>query len=523
MFFCFALTWGVHARAVLQAPMLEDDFLAGRPWTAAEVRATWHGSWNQGGDADHHYRPMTALYYAAAFDLFGWNTTARHGVSLAELALAAWLLALFVARERGAAAGSVIAALYISHPLVPSAAVAWTFNQMHQVITLLVLAAMLVWQRVRTGGWTGWLPVLGLITIGVLFKEDTIVVIPVLLAWHQLRAWWVGDIDPVPPKVWALAAATVAGLVLLRVAAYPDSEWMRVPMLASGRTGLALECLKHGLGWMGPAWDLKVPVAASTIAVGIVAMGLMSAARRHRTIDAWLTVSALTFVLAAAAPLTLVANTHHTRSHLIALGSAMLIGAALLSALRWWRRPAFAAPLIVAALAMLILFSRGAVAMDRYFWACQPNMIESAGFAATDYPWLDPDVRRWLLTQAQQCAAGTLQSEIRALPVVVWHPPVDWPAAPHATVALLSQRTGTAVVTLRAPAARPDAPVGVRLSTDTVTQQLDLTSAEWQTARVPLVPNWRFWLRQSHLLWIVGPRAADRIEVAGIRLLPAAE
>jgi len=141
---------------------------------------------------------------------------------------------------------------------------------------------------------------------------------------------------------------------------------------------------------------------------------------------------------------------------------------------------------------------------------------------AGDYPWLDPNVQRWLLTHDEQCAAGTLQTEIRALPVVVWHPPVNWPAAPHSTVVMLSQREGTAIVTLRAPAARPDAPVRVRLSTDTVTQTLELTSADWQTVRVPLIPNWRFWLRQSHLLTVADQPAAGRIEVADIRLLPAA-
>jgi hypothetical protein len=107
------------------------------------------------------------------------------------------------------------------------------------------------------------------------------------------------------------------------------------------------------------------------------------------------------------------------------------------------------------------------------------------------------------------------------LPVVVWHPPVNWPMAPHSTVAMLSQREGSAAVTLRAATATPDAPVRVRLSTDESVQTLELTSNDWRTVQVPLVSSWRFWLRQSHLLTVADQPLSGLVEVGTITLLPA--
>ena len=67
-------TWLVH-RETLHYGFDYDDYHFLRPYTPAEVLATFHGPWDLTGIEVKFYRPLTIVLYAVRFELFGLNAT----------------------------------------------------------------------------------------------------------------------------------------------------------------------------------------------------------------------------------------------------------------------------------------------------------------------------------------------------------------------------------------------------------------------------------------------------------------
>ncbi len=182
-----------HYRALLW-----DDFLFLRvhPWR--ELRAVWTGPWAPDGDEPLFYRPLAIWAYAAGFMLAGLHQSRLLAIAAIELIAGAWLFGLFIRRETGTASlGAFAAAAYALHPAIAASAGFIWFEQNHRWSTILVAAALLAWQRVRSSErWITWWPVHLWIWLGSLFKEDVLMTLP-LIAWlHWWRGRQIGDTAP---------------------------------------------------------------------------------------------------------------------------------------------------------------------------------------------------------------------------------------------------------------------------------------------------------------------------------------
>ena len=82
-----------------------DDLIVIRPWSAGELAAVWHGTWEPQHAWAVFFRPLAAWFYAGSFELFGVRAEAHLALSLALLILVAFALAVFVGRESGAPHG----------------------------------------------------------------------------------------------------------------------------------------------------------------------------------------------------------------------------------------------------------------------------------------------------------------------------------------------------------------------------------------------------------------------------------
>jgi hypothetical protein len=120
-----------------------DDYYFLRPHSRSEVLATFTGSWDRSGIMVPFYRPLTIVFHALRFELFGLDPTLHHASSLTLFALTAVLVAWFVFRLTARAWAAVIAMLFfVCHPAMPYSLMAWITNQMHLLQILTVLGAL---------------------------------------------------------------------------------------------------------------------------------------------------------------------------------------------------------------------------------------------------------------------------------------------------------------------------------------------------------------------------------------------
>ena len=490
----------VQVRPSVTTPMLEDDYLVNRPWSRAEVLSTWHGTWNPGvPDArDAYFRPLTATWQAAMFELFGWNQVARHAMSLLLFAALAAGIGVFAWRDGGAVAACATSAAIIVSPLTPIALSGWTFSQFHECAALCAIGAGLIWQRARTHTWASWVPAAGLILIGALFKEDTIVVAPLLLLWQLLHSELIGDAPRPSRAVLLVLAAPIVITLALRFAFLDPAQWWSpVGVAAAGWTSATTswDIVRHAVGWMGLWADhLRAPLVASLAAIAIEAAAFLWLARRPDWRRGRLCLYGLMAVICATGPLLLSPNTNHTRGHLAAVAGAILIGG---SAAWLWhtvsRGPRFALVTI---------------RMDGYLASCRDNTNGSAEDVARDYPWLDPTVHAWLIAQSDDCSAGTWRPVDAAVSPVRWRRPL--PGVLELPSAVVLSRPGAAL-RMRLSAATPT----------TVMVEIDgQAAAPWAvdaTERdftITPTAGWRTRLRGGHLVRV---RAANG-ESVGVSL-----
>ena len=214
------VAWLVHADT-LRYGFDYDDYHFLRPYTPAEVLATFHGPWDLTGIEVKFYRPLTVALYATRFELFGLNATAHHGVSLTLFSLVAsltgWLVYRFTGRPIAAAAAVLLVAC---HPAMPYSLVAWITNQMHLAQTLVVLAALLWWHTVRSRSLIWWVPLLGLATAAFMIKEDGLMLLPVIVTLHAVtRRVAEPGLRPVSWTFLGLSSLLLLALLALRASA----------------------------------------------------------------------------------------------------------------------------------------------------------------------------------------------------------------------------------------------------------------------------------------------------------------
>jgi hypothetical protein len=194
-----------------------DDYYFLRPHSLQQVRDSFHGPWDLTGVMVSFYRPLTVAFSAVRFELFGLNAVAHHVTSLVLFAAAAAIAASLVLRWSNRIAGGILAVLIlVSHPAMPYSLVAWITNQMHLLQILTVLAALAWWYAVRARALIWWLPLLAFATAAFLIKEDGVMLLPAIVAVHEIRRRIVEPLPRVRVGFILIAASLLAGLMLWR-------------------------------------------------------------------------------------------------------------------------------------------------------------------------------------------------------------------------------------------------------------------------------------------------------------------
>jgi hypothetical protein len=550
-----------------------DDYHMVRPWTAIDLHRVWYGPWDPTGIESAFFRPLTAMLFAARFDLFGLNSATMHAVSVAGHALCALLVALVLAREQAHRGVALFGAwIYAIHPLFPYSQVSWLTNQMHLTQSAIVLAALLVWQSVRERGLGWWLPIAALAVGSFLVKEDGVMLLPALGALTLLRVWL---LQRPAPRRWVLLAlaamATTAALVAFRhdrlgrlggygaisleqgvtnlrkgieqaVFLWPTTRiWQAV---AAG-VGIAAALTGAAAAWrsrarivaaaallVAAALALTIPAAfssrvsysvlawqglASGVAIAALALGAGAAIARRDRHAGWLIALGLLLALAFNLPFVFVSK--REQFHLLALGAVLAMSGAAQAVLPgvssiMRRRAAWAV-----AVAATAPFLAGARHLGADFLPCAPPVL-AADREARGW-WVVPDeMRGWLDEKAARCAAGQSLPALTELPLIVWGLHEEqrdesgvfrWTA--DQAVHLVREDAAALTLAMRRPDATASAPVRVTIEDGRAARTVTLDSGEWTYATVTLERGVRSRLRRGHLVVLT----VDRWFVPAVR------
>lgn len=486
-----------------------DDYLALRPRTWAEIGGAFHGTWDPAGLWPVFYRPLTIAYYALGFQLFGLNAWALHVVSLVELTAAAWLLALFVLGEtRSPWLAAVAAVLFGVHPAIAHAEGPWFFLQNHLLCTLVVIGALLVWQRRRErSSIGGWWPIWVLTAAGVLIQEDMVMLAPALVGARWLRARVIGDMRPPRRSLVVFAGALGAGLFALRYACLGEVGGRGLPTAPALAMNIAR--LLARVLFVFQRQQLPANLIASAVSSGcLIAGGWITIAhirKRRRGVplpEAALGVTGVSLFALFALPLLLLSSP--SRYHLLALAAVLILSAATSALWRALQPRVGTVVCAVAAVAGLAsLLAAGRTALDP-LRPCAPELLgtdaEMAGLAQVPL-----ELRQWLARKPAACQAGQYQPVIASLETVTWR---ALNADGFAAVALVTRQMDVATVLLRVRGASHDAPVTLVLSANGVdVSVLPLTTDAWQSVPVTFPSSLLAHLRGMHRLdvRVIGP------------------
>ena len=212
------LTTGAVYRETLSYGLHYDDYYFLRPSPLAGVVAAFHGPWDQTGVMATFYRPLAVAFSAARFELLGLNSAAHHAVSLTMFGLAAMLTATLVYLVTSRVLAAILATMFfVCHPAMPYSLVAWVTNQMHLQQILVVLGALLWAHAVGRRGAFWWLPILLFAAASFTIKEDGIMLLPCVVALHEMRRLTTEKDLPHPPWMFLIASLVlIVGLMWLR-------------------------------------------------------------------------------------------------------------------------------------------------------------------------------------------------------------------------------------------------------------------------------------------------------------------
>ena len=424
-----------------------DDYHVIRPWTLVEVQRVLHGTWDPTRIEVPFYRPLTAWWYALRFELFGLNAVPQHALSLVGMVICAMLTGLFVWREiRSRRAAMLATMLYAIHPGMPYAQGVWLTNQMHLMASFVVILALLAWQRARARDSRPWVwgLVFGLQTAAFGIKEDTVMLVPLLLGLTGLRALLVRDIGWPHWTVLAVGAAFPFGLfafrydVLGRIGGYgawpsADRAWTNL-----GRAFELFTLSPPKRPWQGPAGI----TSRSLLVVG----GLCSLFRREAL---YLFLVGIFTAAAFNLPFALVSKVE--QYHLVTLGAVIaLVGAAegIIGLLPGTIAPMAATALVAVPLLSFVPLTRHVV---QDFAPCAPYTLTTdeivTGWGVVVVP---TEIQAWLRAKPGSCATGGATPITHTVSTATWA--LGSEVDEHGDV--FQWTSGRSVVMVRAAAAR---------------------------------------------------------------------
>ncbi|MBP8273173.1 MAG: hypothetical protein KAY59_02025 [Acidobacteria bacterium] len=319
------LTLGLYGHT-LSYGLVWDDFAALRPRPIAALLGAWTGAWDPDGIWPMYYRPLSIALYDGMFRWLGHNTAALHAVNLAGVFGAAMLLRTFVVREtRSAIVGLCAGALLVLHPETPASLAAWISQQFHLAALLAVLAALLTWQHMRHEAVTRWWLVLAVLTVGLLVKEDVLMVAPTLLVWQAMRARLARDVPRPSRGIVTMVAVWIVGYVLWRTFALGPMAGYR----EQSASRLLLNMIDGPIFAFGLQWIPRAHVVSSASGAGVIVIAALAwRARAHARPDIVL-LALYGVVLGFFANLPLVLASGHTRLYLMIPAAAMTLAALL--------------------------------------------------------------------------------------------------------------------------------------------------------------------------------------------------
>ena len=464
-----------------------DDYGVVRPWTRSEVLGVLNHTWDPTDIEPRFYRPLAAWWYALRFSLFGLNATAQHAISLAGMTIGSILAGLFVWREtRRTYASAMATLLYAIYPAFVYSQAVWLTNQMHLFASVVVLIALLVWQRAHRLGGAAWWWLLVLQAIGFGFKEDTIMLLPLLLALTLLRRWTLRDARLPPLAVLGCAALLLAAL-----------PYWRYVALGKHLGGYGMPDAERGWANLSRGLDafLQRPARrpwqafAGRYSVACLLLGALAAVLRRNRSSLYLIGCGALIAACFNLPFYLVAKAE--QYHLVGLGCVIILAGSLDGLQSAWRsRPLRQSVGAVAAAASLCFLP---VTRDivRDFEPC------SAGTLYTDDLvsgwWVVPyEIKEWLRQKPAACKAGQAPPALtEALTTVTWAlgreidetgVPVHW-TKDHAVV-LFPPSVSRAEVTVRSPVASKELPTTVMLRSGAAEARIVLTDGRWTTQTI---------------------------------------
>lgn len=319
------LTAGLYGRTLAYG-LVWDDYAALRTRPLRAVLGAWTGPWDPGGVWPDFYRPLSIAIYDAAFRLCGHNSLALHALTLIALLIAAWMLRAFVRRETASdTLGLVAAALLLLHPETPSSLAAWISQLFHLAALIAGLTAMLVWQRMRLQSGAGWGAVIAVLSLGVLIKEDVLMLAPTLLIWQVIRARIVGDMAAPSRTIvisiagWAACYALWRTMALGAIGGYGWPSLARLPLnVISG------PLFAFGLQWIPSAHGISAAAGA-----GVAVLAVLAWRSRHHAAPSLISLALCGLAMGIIANLPLMLISGHTRLYLLIVAAALTFTAAL--------------------------------------------------------------------------------------------------------------------------------------------------------------------------------------------------
>lgn len=467
-----------------------DDFVSLRPWSSGILWRTFTGTWQDFPDAPGFYRPVSTLYFAAAFYLFGLNSAPLHILPLLVVPLSGWLVGLFVWRETASrAAAATGALLYVIHPGTTTAVGPWIANQYHGFATICALVALLLWQRCRARPLAAWAPLLIPLVLAGFTKEDALMLPLVIVIAQWTIARWTGTI-PAPTRAVVLAAlglfAAMNGWRLLMLGEFGGYWWPEPRDLVLNLLRGPFYILLVHLG--APGWAATA-TAASLLCLVATAVGVW----RDRSAPTT-RVAFVGLVLLVLCNLPLILMTSMARGHLLTLGAVLMLTAGVMTLGRWARRTRGR---FVAGVAFAVLVGTFiGTSRDRLqiYAPCSEDSRAGDIWVRGDMlPYIAPEFGPWLDARIASCDPATYRPLVETLPVATW------PLPDGGATLLVTDAAQALTLRVRAAGASPGSPTpldiiinGRRGST------VALTTSDWTDVRLSLHASWLTLFRRSH-------------------------
>lgn len=482
-----------------------DDYYFLHPHTAEEVLASFHGPWDVTGIMVKFYRPLTVVLSAARFEVFGLNAVAHHAASLAAFALAALLFGWLALRLVGRPVAAALAiAFFVVHPAMPYSLTAWITNQMHLLQILIVLAALVWWDAVRTRPYIWWTPLVLFAVASFLVKEDGVMLLPAIIALEVVRRAIEGRATPPPPAApsadlvaGALAIALVLALIAWR--SYVLGEMGGYGRPTAERAWLNLSRTLLGVYRLVPAdreWQPLASWFATLLPMAAVAGWPWISRGARLGLLSGLTV-ALTFAL----PFVFAAKPEQV--YLVGAGFALTLASAAVAGLDLAARSRWRQPFRLAAGAALAagLASFAVVARDitRDFEPFGPMVLAHDDIVRT-WAYVPSELRDYLERKREPGAALRLSSNpVDAVGHVIFGVhlretgpdgvPYAWMAGPRAEIHAAATARGITIPLRHAIEALRE-PTRVRIvEGGRVLDDLTMSTPEWRFSSLALRPS----------------------------------